>query len=76
MLYMVGKIILYGISFNIVYTESRHKNIKKSKTLFFQEVQGKKSIFLKQRWRDMKQHSVMTNSLHIISKVTPYSKIL
>ena len=28
MLYMVGKIFLWGISFNLVYNESAHENMK------------------------------------------------
>ena len=44
MLYMVGKIFLYEISFNIVYNESGHKNItfflrveKKTRTAFIED---------------------------------------
>ena len=47
-IYMVGKIFPYGISFNVVYNESGHKNMTNFQYLFFR-VQEKISIFLKQR---------------------------
>ena len=47
MLYMAEKIVLYGISFTIVYNESGHKNMTIVENLFFYRVQEKKSIFLK-----------------------------
>ena len=36
MLYMIGKIFLYGISFDIVYNELVHKNMNKSDLFFLQ----------------------------------------
>ena len=56
MLYMVGNIFLDGISFNIVYNESDHENMKHLEYLFFTQ---KTLIFLKQRWRVMKQYCVI-----------------
>ena len=41
MLYMIGKIILYGVSFDIVYNESVHENMKKIENTFFSRVQNK-----------------------------------
>ena len=35
MLYMVGKIFLYGVSFDIVYNKSVHENMEKLLKLFF-----------------------------------------
>ena len=36
MLYMVGKIFMYGVSFDIVYNEMFHENKKKlEKNIFF-----------------------------------------
>ena len=40
MLYMFGKVILYGISFNIVYNESSHKNMKTFKYFIFSQSSG------------------------------------
>ena len=59
--YMVGKIFLYEISFNIVYNESGHKNM----IPFFSQI----SILLKQRWRCVKQHCVVSNSDYFCTTV-------
>ena len=55
MLYMVEKVFLYGISFNIVCNESGHNKYEHFKTLFPHKVQ-RKILFLKQRWRSINQH--------------------
>ena len=56
MLYMVGKILLCTIHFNIVYNESGHKNIQSS---------GKNiDLFKTDIWRGMKQHFVMQGSFY------------
>ena len=62
MLYMVGKIFPYKISFKLVYNESGHKNMKKVEKLFLHRVQEKVSIILKQRWRGIKQQCVVTHT--------------
>ena len=41
MLYMVGKIFLYEISFNIVYNESGHKNMKHFDYFFYTDFREK-----------------------------------
>ena len=43
--YMFGKVFLYGITFNIVYSELGHKNMKHFEYLFFHRVLEKISIF-------------------------------
>ena len=63
MLYMVGRIFLYGLSFNRVYNELGHKNITNFEYLFFTEFRTKKSIFLKHRWEGMNQHWVVIHTL-------------
>ena len=45
--YIVGKIFMYRISFNIVYNESAHKNMNISEYLFFHRVQEKNINILK-----------------------------
>ena len=42
MLYMVRKIFRYGISFNIIYNESGHKNMN----TFFSQSSGKNILIL------------------------------
>ena len=58
-LYMVGRIFLYGVRFDIVYSESAHGNITNLEKKSFRRFQKKISIFCKQRWRSMKQHCVV-----------------
>ena len=53
MLYMVGKIFLYGISFNRVYNELGHTNIYKFEYLLFHRVQEKNINILK---TEMEEH--------------------
>ena len=61
MLFLVGKIFMYGISFNMVYNESGHKSMIHFEYPFSQS-SGKKSIFLYQRWRGIEQHCVVTHT--------------
>ena len=61
---IVGKIFLQGVSFDSVYNESVHENMKiKIENLFFSHKVHKKNIifFLKQRWRCIKQQSHHTH---------------
>ena len=37
MLYIVGKIFLYGLRFDIVYNETPHENMKNLENLFFSQ---------------------------------------
>ena len=75
MLYMVAKVFLYGLRFNIVYNELGHKNMKHFEYLLSHRVQENILIFLKQRWMSVKQHcfhthiylSNMTLQIQIIS---------
>ena len=64
MLYMVGKIFLYGLSFDIVYNESVHDNMNKLENrVFFHRVQKKISIFFKP---DMSMYeTVLCHHTHI-----------
>ena len=66
MLYMVGKVFLHEISFNLVYNESGHKNMKKFEYLLFHRGQENISIILKQM-EGMKQHCVFIHT-HICIK--------
>ena len=45
MLYMVGKIFLYGICFNMVYNESGHKYMNNLESRFFREFRKKYQSF-------------------------------
>ena len=56
MSYMVGKIFMYEISFNIAYNESGHKNININRLLFFLTEFRKKIYLLKKILRGRKQH--------------------
>ena len=54
--YMVGKIVLLGVSFDIVYNEFElvHENTNETKTILVLQSSEKISILLKERWRCVK----------------------
>ena len=60
MLYMIRKFILSEISFNILYNESENEYLKKMNAFIFTEFRIKYQS-LKQRWRGMKEHCVVTH---------------
>ena len=43
-LYMVGKIFLYGVSFDRVYNESAHENMKENEKIFFPHVASPRGL--------------------------------
>ena len=64
MLYMVGKIFMWEVSFHIVYivNELVHENMKKVENVFSHRVQKKISIFFKQGWTSVKQHCAIIHT--------------
>ena len=51
MVYMGGKIIMLGVSFDIVHNESVHENMKKIEKLFFLQSSEKNINLFKNRDR-------------------------
>ena len=68
MLYVVGKMFLYGITFNIIYNESGHKNIYLNVLTEFTNI----LIFLKQRWRGMNKHCIVIHTYIYIYQIVPF----
>ena len=62
-LYIVGKIFLQGVPFDIVYNESIYKNMKQIEKLVFPtQFRKNDQSFQKQRCRCVKQHSVIIHT--------------